>query len=159
MLPSSRQLSPSETAAMWRVITPLAELAHSTPRSVSRALIVNADSRTLPLVRLHLEARKYVVDYAANASEAISKVGDLQPDLVLLDVPAATTGCLDVLKFIRSENLDMAVIVLTSDPPEDLAIEALRFGADAYLRLPFKDGEFGIELDRVVNRLTAQRAM
>ena len=143
---------------MRRIVTPLAELAHTPPRSVSRVLIVNADSHTVPLVRPHLASRKYVVDYALNGSDAIAKVEALQPDLVLLDVPTSTPGCLDVLKFIRSESLDMAVIVITSDRTEDLAIEALRNGADDYLRQPFKNGEFETELDRVVNRLTAQRA-
>jgi len=143
---------------MRRVVTPLAELAHTPSRSVSRVLIVNADSHTVPLVGPHLASRKYVVDYALNGSDAIAKVEALQPDLVLLDVPTSTPGCLDVLKFIRSESLDMAVIVITSDRTEDLAIEALRNGADDYLRRPFKNGEFETELDRVVNRLTAQRA-
>jgi len=143
---------------MRRVVTPLAELAHTPSRSVSRVLIVNADSHTVPLIGPHLASRKYVVDYALNGSDAIAKVEALQPDLVLLDVPTSTPGCLDVLKFIRSESLDMAVIVITSDRTEDLAIEALRNGADDYLRRPFKNGEFETELDRVVNRLTAQRA-
>ena len=142
---------------MRRVVTPLAELVHTPPRPVSRVLIVNADPRTVPLIRPHLAARKYVVDYAVNGSDAFAKLQAAQPDVVLLDVPTLTAGCLDVLKFIRSENLDMAVIVLTADRSEDLAIEALRCGADDYLRRPFKGREFETELDRVVNRLTAQR--
>lgn len=143
---------------MRRVVTPLAELVHTPPRPISRVLIVNARSNTVPLLRTHLEGRKYVVDYALNGSDAVSKVKALQPDVVLLDVATLVPGCLDVLNFIRSENLDMAVIILTSDRTEDLAIEALRCGADDYIRRPFKSGEFETELDRVVNRLTAQRA-
>src|SRR6266550_8320263 len=147
MLAPARQLSAHELEAMRRVTTPLAELAHTPPRPVSRVLIVNADARVVPLIRLHLEGRKYVVDYARSGPDAITKVKELVPDVVLLDVPTSVPGCLDVLRFIRSEKLDMAVIVITSDRSEDLAIEALRSGADDYLRKPFKSQEFETELE------------
>src|SRR6185503_2205409 len=66
-------------------------------------------------------------------------------------------GCLDTLKFVKAEHLDTAVIVITGDRSEDLAIEALRCGADNYLRKPFKGDEFDTELDRVIERLMATR--
>src|SRR5216117_1079534 len=106
MLSPARQLSPHEMAAIRRVTTPLAELAHTPPRPVSRVLIVNADSRVVPLLRLHLEARKYVVDYARTGPDAIAKVKELLPDVVLLDIPTSVSGCLDVLRFIRTPRLE-----------------------------------------------------
>ncbi len=153
----ARQFSAQEVAAIRRVTTPLAELAHTPPRPVVRVLIVNADSRIVPLIRLHLEARHFIVDYAPHGPGAVARIKKLMPDVVVLDVPSSTPVSLEVLRFIRSENLDMAVIVITSDHSNDLAIEALRSGADDYLRTPFTSQEFDAELDRVIGRLISQR--
>jgi len=153
----SRQLSASETAALERVLTPLAELAHTPPREVSRVLVLSDDSRLKALLRLYLQKRKYVVDYAPGGAAAIARIRESEPDVVVLDVPTLVPGCLDPVKFIRSEHLDTAVIVATADRSEDLAIEALRCGADDYLRKPFKSEEFDAELDRVVERLMERR--
>src|SRR6185503_9788350 len=153
----SRQLSASETAALERVLTPLAELAHTPPREVSRVLVLSDDSRLKALLRLYLQKRKYVVDYAPGGAAAITRIRESDPDLVVLDVPTLVPGCLDTLKFVKAEHLDTAVIVITGDRSEDLAIEALRCGADNYLRKPFKGDEFDTELDRVIERLMATR--
>jgi phosphoserine phosphatase RsbU/P len=153
----TRQLSVQETAALERARTPLAELAHTPARAVSRVLVISDDPRLRPLLRLYLQKRKYVVDYAPEGSGAIARLHESEPDLVVLDVPTLVPGCLDTLKLIKTEHLDTAVIVTTADRSEDLAIEALRLGADNYLRKPFKSDEFDAQLDRVIERLMASR--
>ena len=49
---------------------------------------------------------------------------------------------IDVLDFVRSQRLDVAVILTTAYSSEQVAIAALRHGADDYLRKPFDRGEF-----------------
>jgi phosphoserine phosphatase RsbU/P len=64
---------------------------------------------------------------------------------------------IDVLDFIRSQRLDVAVILTTAYSSEQVAIAALRHGADDYLRKPFDRGEFQAALDRTLSRLTMSR--
>ena len=51
----------------------------------------------------------------------------------------------------------MAVILTTAYSSEQVAIAALRHGADDYLRKPFDRGEFQAALDRTLSRLTMSR--
>lgn len=120
-------------------------------------LIVDGDPGVHQLLKRRLEARKYVVDYAPHGDEAVARLKTLMPDVVFLDVPSTADHGLDILQAIRSDNLDMAVIVMTADRSEELAVEALRSGADDYLRKPFDREEFDTELDRVVERLADAR--
>ena len=76
------------------------------------------------------------------------------PDLVFLDVAMSGMTGIDVLDFIRSQRLDVAVILTTAYSSEQVAIAALRHGADDYLRKPFDRGEFQAALDRTLARLT-----
>ena len=120
-------------------------------------LIVDGDPEVHRALRPRLEARKYVVDYARDEAEATVRLTHVMPDVLFLNVPAPGPNGLDLLQSIRAQNLDMAVIVITAESSEELVIEALRSGADDYLRKPFDRDEFDKGLDRVVEHLTVTR--
>ena len=133
------------------------EAAYVTPKPVSRLLIVDSDGAMHAFLRDHLERRKYVVDCAAGPGDALERLGKCAPDIVLLDVPPSSPSHLELLRLIRGQNLDMAVIVTAADRSEQLAIDALRAGADDYLRKPFQLAEFETQLARVVSHLAVAR--
>jgi len=87
----------------------------------------------------------------------LEQVGVDPPDLVFLDVSMPGIGGLAVLAELRARGLDLAVIMMTAFGSESVAIEALRHGADDYLRKPFDRNEFGAVLDRTVRRLELGR--
>ena len=57
-------------------------------------------------------------------------------------------GGLEVLASVREQKLDLAVIMTTAVDAVDVAIEALRLGADDYLRKPFDSASFQQVLER-----------
>lgn len=74
-----------------------------------------------------------LVAEAAGGVEGVACVQREKPDLVLLDLNMKDLGGLEVLKRIRSVDLDCRVVMVTvSDAAEDL-VAALRTGADGYL--------------------------
>ncbi|HET7768000.1 MAG TPA: response regulator [Chloroflexota bacterium] len=79
------------------------------------------------------------------------------PDLLFLDVSMPTMGGLDVLARVRAQRLDAAVIIVTAHGSEGVAIDAMRRGADDYLRKPFTRDEFLGVLERTVSRLDLRR--
>jgi sigma-B regulation protein RsbU (phosphoserine phosphatase) len=81
----------------------------------------------------------------------------LDIEAVFLDVSMPGIGGLAVLAELRARGLDLAVIMMTAFGSESVAIEALRHGADDYLRKPFDRNEFGAVLDRTVRRLELSR--
>ena len=122
-----------------------------------RVLVIDDDPEIHRLLRARLEARGYLVTDADSGEEGITKLREVYPDLVFLDVAMSGMTGIDVLDFIRSQRLDVAVILTTAYSSEQVAIAALRHGADDYLRKPFDRGEFQAALDRTLARLTMSR--
>ncbi len=120
-------------------------------------LVIDDDPEIHRLLRARLEARGYLVTAAASGEQGLSMLRELRPDLVFLDVAMSGMTGIDVLDFIRSQHFDVAVILTTAFSSEQVAIDALRHGADDYLRKPFDRGEFQAALDRTLARLLMSR--
>lgn len=74
-----------------------------------------------------------VVGEASNGKEGIALAKSVKPDLLLLDLNMKDMSGLEVLKQLKSADLDTRVVMVTvSDQTEDL-VAALRLGADGYL--------------------------
>ena len=125
--------------------------------ATAKVLVIDDDQDIHRLLRARLEARGYQVSAAASGEEGVTKLREVNPDLVFLDVAMSGMTGLDVLDVIRSQRLDVAVILTTAYSSEQVAIAALRHGADDYLRKPFDRGEFQAALDRTLSRLTMSR--
>jgi sigma-B regulation protein RsbU (phosphoserine phosphatase) len=123
----------------------------------ARVLVIDDDHDIHRLLRVRLEARGYDVTSAASGEEGITRLREQQPDLVFLDVAMSGMTGIDVLDYVRSQRFDVAVILTTAYSSEQVAIAALRHGADDYLRKPFDRGEFQAALDRTLARLRMSR--
>jgi serine phosphatase RsbU (regulator of sigma subunit) len=124
---------------------------------VSRVLVVDDDPDINRLLRARLAALGYRVEAAANGEEALAQLAATPPDLMFLDVAMPGIGGLEVLEQVRAQAADLAVIMTTAFGSEAVAIEALRHGADDYLRKPFERQEFQAVLERAVARLELRR--
>jgi serine phosphatase RsbU (regulator of sigma subunit) len=139
-----------------------AAIAASTPELphgalIPRVLVIDDDPEIHRLLQARLEARGYHVSFAASGEEGLNHLREVNPDLIFLDVAMSGMTGIDVLDYVRSQRLDVAVILTTAYSSEQVAIAALRHGADDYLRKPFDRGEFQATLDRTLARLTMSR--
>jgi sigma-B regulation protein RsbU (phosphoserine phosphatase) len=124
---------------------------------IPRVLVIDDDPEIHRLLLARLEARGYEVSFASSGEEGLITLREVNPDLIFLDVAMSGMTGIDVLDSIRSQHLDVAVILTTAYSSEQVAIAALRHGADDYLRKPFDRGEFQAALDRTLARLTMSR--
>ena len=124
---------------------------------VPRVLVIDDDPEIHRLLSARLEARGYQVSFAASGEEGLNRLREVSPDLIFLDVAMSGMTGIDVLDLVRSQRMDVAVILTTAYSSEQVAIAALRHGADDYLRKPFDRGEFQATLDRTLARLTMSR--
>lgn len=122
-----------------------------------RVLIVDDDEDMHRLLRSRLEARGHTVESVESGEEALMRLGGFNPDLIFLDLAMAGLTGLDVLDILRARGLDIAIILTTAYGSEQVAVEALRRGADDYLRKPFDRTEFQAVLDRTLRRLELSR--
>jgi len=122
-----------------------------------KVLLVDDDEDMHRLLRSRLEARGHVVESVQSGEEALLRLGEINPDLIFLDLAMSGLTGLDVLDIVRARGLDIAIILTTAFGSEQVAVEALRRGADDYLRKPFDRTEFQAVLDRTLRRLDLSR--
>jgi CheY-like chemotaxis protein len=73
------------------------------------------------------------VQYAAGGIEALARIKDVRPDLVVTDLMMPVMDGLELTKAIRAHDPDVPVILMTAHGSETLAIEALAQGAASYV--------------------------
>lgn len=128
-------------------------------------LIVDDFPDTLALYEAMLSEAGHRVRTASNGLEALRRVDEQEPELVLLDVSMVGLDGVEVLRRLRARrNGGPAVIMLTAARREPHAIEAgLKEGADAYLTKPIDSRELlarvraALETFRLKRMLEAQR--
>jgi two-component system KDP operon response regulator KdpE len=103
-------------------------------------LIVDDEPRIRDFVRMNLELEHYHVEEAGNGLEALERVRNLLPDLVILDVSMPEMDGFEALRHIR-EVSTVPVIMLTVRQGEADRIRGLDLGADDYLAKPFSPPE------------------
>lgn len=75
----------------------------------------------------------FVVDEAATGQEVLDKVRSNYFDVVLLDITMPGASGLDILKQLRSERPELAILILSMHSEEQYAARVLRAGASGYL--------------------------
>lgn len=122
-----------------------------------RVMVVDDDEDINHLIRLRLASRGYTAMSATNGADALALIEKEKPDLVFLDIAMPGMSGLQVLEQVRAQNLDVAVIMTTAFSSLEMAIDALRRGADDYLQKPFEAQDFWAVMQRAVSRLQLER--
>lgn len=122
-----------------------------------RILVVDDEERIVRFIRLNLEQDGFRVEEAFNGKDALDKLRQTLPDLILLDVMLPDIEGFDVLAMIR-ENHDVPIIMLTAKTEEDDRVRGLELGADDYVTKPFSPRELVSRVCAVLRRTQAQRS-
>jgi two-component system KDP operon response regulator KdpE len=116
-----------------------------------RILVVDDEARIRRLVRMNLDLEGYDVTEAADGLDALTKVRNEMPDLVLLDVMMPDMDGFETLERIRSVS-SVPVIMLTAKGDEEDRIKGLDLGADDYVTKPFSPRELLSRIRAVLRR-------
>ncbi len=102
-------------------------------------LVVDDSIDICMMVKLALSKKQYRVELAHSGEEAIQKIVELRPSLVLLDVVMPNLSGLEVLSKIRaSDDFKNLPIILMSARTQDSDIRRARaLGASEYVTKPF----------------------
>jgi DNA-binding response OmpR family regulator len=113
---------------------------------LAKILLVEDEIEVLDTITEYLEREGYAVTRAVDGDEALQRVENERPDLVLLDVGLPGLGGLDVLQRLRRDHPRVPVVMLTGLNDEAQARRTLQMGAVDYIGKPFDLGH----LSRVV---------
>jgi two-component system KDP operon response regulator KdpE len=114
-------------------------------------LVVDDEERMVRFIRLNLEHDGYLVSEAFNGKQAIQKLREALPDLILLDVMMPDLDGFEVLEMVR-EISNVPIIMLTAKGEEDDRIKGLEKGADDYVTKPFSPRELVSRVKAVLRR-------
>ncbi|MBN2570285.1 MAG: response regulator [Deltaproteobacteria bacterium] len=103
---------------------------------MERILVVDDEIHTVRLLKDFLTSKEYEVYTAATGLEAIDKVKEVRPHIVLLDIIMPGMGGIETLSEIKSISPKIVVIMITAVIDEELAKRAMQLGADEYITKP-----------------------
>ncbi|MFL6796675.1 MAG: adenylate/guanylate cyclase domain-containing protein [Xanthobacteraceae bacterium] len=109
-------------------------------RTPPRILAVDDNPNNVEILRVRLTALGYEVVTAADGIEALARVRELEPDLVLLDIMMPKLDGISVLKEIKQDaalRFIPVILVTAKADPADM-IQGLEAGGDDYLTKPFE---------------------
>ena len=102
-------------------------------------LIVEDDEDIQQLVGYNLIKAGFLVEYGDSGEQALEKIKDQMPDLILLDLMLPGMDGTELCRIIRSDSKlsDIPIIMLTAKGEESDIISGLDHGADDYITKPF----------------------
>ncbi|HUA17870.1 MAG TPA: response regulator transcription factor [Bryobacteraceae bacterium] len=120
--------------------------------SAGRILVVDDEPQIRRTMRTTLTGAGYEVDDAKTGEEALNKLREFRPDLVLLDMNMPGTGGLATCRAIRAD-AGVAIIMLTVRNTEADKVASLDAGADDFVSKPFSTPELLARIRAALRRL------
>ena len=127
---------------------------HKMPEDAVKILVVDDEANILQFLKMGLEAEGYRVTTARDGAEAMLRVQEDEPDVVVLDVMIPVMNGFEVCREIKKIS-DVQVIMLTARDEVDDRVTGLNIGADDYMVKPFSFKEL---LARIQARLRSRPA-
>ncbi len=101
-----------------------------------KLLIVDDEIDIREFAKNFFKKRNIDVFTASGGLEAIKLIGEIKPDLVLLDVHMEEMTGIDVLKKLRADKNDVKAIMVTGVEDEAIVNEANSWGVRGYIHKP-----------------------
>jgi two-component system, OmpR family, response regulator VicR len=105
-----------------------------------RILVVDDEQPIADILQFNLQKEGYEVICAYDGEEALQKVEEVMPDLILLDIMLPLKDGMEVCREVRKK-YDMPIIMLTAKDSEIDKVLGLELGADDYVTKPFSTRE------------------
>src|SRR6202162_5439502 len=117
-----------------------------------RILVAEDDTALASFVKKGLESEHYAVDVSTDGEEARAMAGELDFDLVVLDLNLPRLDGVAILRFLRTRKPSMPILVLTGRTRVEDRVQCLDLGADDYLGKPFSFTELSARIRALMRR-------
>ena len=125
-----------------------------------KVLLLDDDAPFRSVIREYLEGCGYEVSEVGTCAAAQATLARIRPDIAILDHSLPDGTALDVMSHIRAVNAGIPVIVLTGHGTIDLAVRAIKEGAEQFLTKPVEFSALAIVLGRALdNRRNRQQQL
>ena len=106
-----------------------------------------------------LRAQGFEVHIAGDGQRGLDMASSLSPDLILLDIMLPKINGFEVCRTLRSQGMDVPIVMLTAKGQEEDIVLGLNLGADDYITKPFRTGELIARARALLRRRGADRSV
>ena len=145
-------MDPTRRDPPGRPETPSAATAE---QAAARVLIVDDEPSVVEVFQEFLASQGYALTLAASGEEAVRKLPEIRPDVVLTDLNMPGLSGLEVMRAAKAVDPEVCVVVVTGYASASTAIDALRQGAYDYVTKPFDLDD----VSQIVERGVANRRL
>jgi two-component system phosphate regulon response regulator PhoB len=119
-----------------------------------RVLVVDDEAAIRDMIRFALERANMEVLAAADAQEALLRISESRPDIILMDWMMPNVSGLELTRRLRKDSYteDIPIIMLTARVTEDDKVAGLEAGTDDYVIKPFSPRELLARIRAVLRR-------
>lgn len=122
---------------------------------MAHILVVDDEPLITEVVSAYLQREGHELSTAADGDGALELARSVRPDVLILDVMLPGRSGFDVLRELRADGIDCAVLMLTARDDVIDRVAGLEMGADDYLTKPFEPRELVARVGAVLRRATA----
>lgn len=125
-------------------------MSASSDHRTLRLIIIDSDRNARRNIREFIREKSIrVIGEAEDINSGLRLIRGLQPDLILLELPAAVEDTMDVVKKIKSELPDTGIVLSAGDPSPQLILSCIRAGAQEFITRPIDHAELGTAIDHI----------
>jgi two-component system cell cycle response regulator DivK len=125
-------------------------------KRMKRILIVEDKATSRELLRTVLEQQGYAVEEASDGEEALRKIREQPPDLVLLDLQIPARNGYDVVREVRNDPRlqTMPIVAVTASAMQGDREKVLAAGFTAYIAKPVSLVQLRQEVNQILGPKT-----
>lgn len=118
---------------------------------MTKILVVDDEQVILEVLEAYFEKEGWNIFFASNGIDAIKKVREKNPDLIILDLMLPDISGEEVCRLVRMDS-NVPIIMLTAKSDEEDLINGIVIGADDYVTKPFSPREVVIRVKALLRR-------
>ncbi|MBM3760220.1 MAG: sigma-54-dependent Fis family transcriptional regulator [Acidobacteria bacterium] len=120
------------------------------PQHRGHILVIDDEADIRESLEFLLTGEGFRVDLAFRAVEGLEKLARSSYDLILLDLMMPDLTGIETLAEIRKKDTNTPVVLITAYGSIEVAVEALKAGANDYFSKPWDNDKLIIEIDRMI---------
>lgn len=125
--------------------------------SRGRILVIDDEPDIREGLETLLTQENYRIELAVNANDGLKRLENSSYDLVLLDLMMPDKSGMQVLEEVRARDHETPIFMITAYGSVEVAVEALKRGANDYFSKPWDNEKLLIEIDRMISKRRLER--
>ncbi|PIU57654.1 MAG: response regulator receiver protein [Deltaproteobacteria bacterium CG07_land_8_20_14_0_80_38_7] len=117
-------------------------------------LIVDDEHDVHVVLGKMLQKSGYLVQSAYNAEDALNKIKETKPDLIMLDIMMPKISGIELCNNIKNDpsTKNIIVVIISAKDEQSDRIDGLTHGADDYISKPFHLRSLVRKIDRILQK-------